>query len=202
MAIRHGAKVLELGLKHDGDVGDALDWSLDHLDRFHCSDFVYDQDGLGLGLAREVERSLAPRNIRYEGFRGGSTPENPSAMYDGHRTNRDAFANRRCQAYFSLRERFWKTYQAVQGEFHDPDELIFLPKDHPLIGQLRSEICRIPVVPHPAGKIALMSKVNMKKPPYNLPSPNLADALVYSFTVSDYISGSWGKPLEYKEAYI
>ena len=57
-------------------------------------------------------------------------------------------------------------------------------------------------MPHPAGKIALMSKVNMKKPPYNLPSPNLADALAYSFTVSDYLSGSWGKPIEYKEAYI
>ena len=202
LAIRHGSKVLELGLKHEGNVSDALDWSLDHLDRYHCSNFVYDQDGIGLGLAREVERALGPRNIRFDGFRGGSTPENPTAMHDGHRTNRDAFANRRCQAYWNVRERFWKTYQAVQGEFHDPDELIFLPKDHPMIGQLRAEICRIPIVPHPAGKIALMSKVNMAKPPLNLPSPNLADALVYCFTVDDYISGSWAKPIEYLENVI
>jgi hypothetical protein len=84
----------------------------------------------------------------------------------------------------------------------DPDELIFLDPDHPLVPQLRSEICRIPVIPHQAGKIALMSKVNMKKPPLNLPSPNLADSLVYAFTVSDYISGSWGKPIQYQEQYI
>ena len=42
------------------------------------------------------------------------------------------------------------------------------------------EICRIPVVPNQNGKIQLMSKVQMAKPPLNLPSPNLADALVYS----------------------
>jgi hypothetical protein len=47
-----------------------------------------------------------------------------------------------------------------------------------------------------------MPKTQMAKPPLSLPSPNLSDALVYSFTVADYISGSWGKPIEYKEAYI
>ena len=202
LAVRHGAKVLELGLKHDGNVSDAFDWSLDHLDRFHCSDYVYDGDGLGLGLAREVERALGPRDIRFEGFRGGSTPENPTAAFDGHRNNRDAFYNRRAQAYWEVRERFWKTYLAVQGEFQDPDELIFLPRDHPMIGQLRAEICRIPLVPNQNGKIQLMPKTQMAKPPLSLPSPNLSDALVYSFTVADYISGSWGKPIEYKEAYI
>ena len=202
LAIRHGAKVLELGLKHDGNVSDAFDWSLDYLDRFHCSNYVYDGDGLGLGLAREVERALGPRDIRHEGFRGGATPENPSAAFNGWKTNRDAFLNRRAQAFWDVRERFWKTFLATQGEFMDPDELIFLPKDHPLIDQLRSEICRIPTVPNNNGKIALMPKPQMKKPPLNLPSPNLADALVYSFTVADYISGSWGKPIEYKEAYI
>jgi len=202
LAVRHGAKVVDMGLKHDGDVAEALDWSLDFVDRHHCSDFVYDQDGLGLGLAREVERALGSRNVGYSGFRGGSTPENPSGMHDGHRTNRDAFANRRCQAYWNVRERFWKTYQANDGEYMDPDELIFLDPEHPLVPQLRSEICRIPVIPHQAGKIALMSKVNMKKPPLNLPSPNLADALVYCFTVTDYLVGSWNKPIAYQETYI
>ena len=95
LAIRHGAKVLEMALKHDGDVSDAFDWSIDHLDRFHCSDYVYDGDGLGLGLAREVERAMAPRNIPFEGFRGGATPENPSGMFNGFKNNRDAFHNKK-----------------------------------------------------------------------------------------------------------
>ena len=42
--------------------------------------------------------------------------------------------------------RFWKTYQAMEGEFIDPDELIFLPKDHALIpqqvGDILSHWCR------------------------------------------------------------
>ena len=202
LAVRHGAKVLELALYHDGDVSQAFDWSLDYLDRYHCSDYVYDGDGLGLGLAREVQRAMEPRNIRYEGFRGGTSPENPTAMFNGFKTNRDAYFNRRTQAFWNVRERFWKTYQAMEGEFHDPDELIFLPKDHEMIDQLRSEICRIPLVPNQSGKLQLMSKVQMAKPPLNLPSPNLADALVYSFTVSDYLSGSWSKPINYTEAYI
>jgi phage terminase large subunit len=202
LAVRHGAKVLDLGLRHEGNVSEAFEWSLEYLDRYHCSNYVYDGDGLGLGLAREVERALAPRDIHFEGFRGGATPTNPSAMFSGFKSNRDAYYNRRAQDYWEIRERFWKTYQAVEGEFMDPDELIFLPKEHPLIDQLRSEICRIPTVPNQNGKIQIMPKGQMAKPPLNIPSPNLADALVYAFTVDDYISGSWGKPIEYKEAYI
>ena len=57
-------------------------------------------------------------------------------------------------------------------------------------------------MPNQNGKLQLMSKVQMQKPPLSLPSPNLADALVYTFTVSDYISGSWGKPIQYQEKYI
>jgi phage terminase large subunit len=202
VVVRHGARVLDMGLKHDGTASDGLDWAVDFLDRHHCDSFVYDQDGVGLGLAREVERSLGNRNITITGFRGGESPENPDAFFDGHRKNRDAFFNRRAQAYWGLRERFWKTYQAADGEYVDPDELIFIDREHPLISQLRSELCRIPLKPHGAGKIQLMSKVEMKKPPLSLPSPDLADAMAYAFSVQDFIHGAWSAPLEYREAYI
>ena len=202
VVVRHGARVLDMGLKHDGTASDGLDWAVDFLDRHHCDSFVYDQDGVGLGLAREVERSLGNRNITITGFRGGESPENPDAYFDGHRKNRDAFFNRRAQAYWGLRERFWKTYQAADGEYVDPDELIFIDREHPLISQLRSELCRIPLKPHQGGKIQLMPKSEMKKPPLSLPSPDLADAMAYAFSVQDFIHGAWSAPLEYKEAYI
>ena len=48
------------------------------------------------------------------------------------------------ESYWDLRERFMKTYQAMQGEVFDPDELIFLDPEDPLISQLRSEVCRLP----------------------------------------------------------
>ena len=200
--VRHGPQVLDMGLKHDGTAADGLDWALDYVDRYHADSFVYDQDGIGLGLAREVERSLGNRNITISGFRGGASPENPDAHYDGHRRNRDAFFNRRAQAFWDVRERFWKTYQANQGEMFDQDELVFLDPEHSLIAQLRSELCRLPLKPHPGGKIQLMTKTEMAKPPLSLPSPNLADAFAYAFSVQDFIMGSWSKPIEYQEAYI
>jgi phage terminase large subunit len=202
VVVRHGARVLDMGLKHDGTASDGLDWAVDFVDRYHCDSFVYDQDGVGLGLTREVERSLGNRNITITGFRGGETPENPDAFFDGHRKNRDAFFNRRAQAYWNLRERFWKTYQAQDGEYIDPDELIFLDPEHSLISQLRSEICRMPLKPHQGGKIQLMPKTERAKPPLSLPSPDLADAMAYAFSVQDFIHGAWSAPIEYKEAYI
>ena len=202
VVVRHGARVLDMGLKHDGTASEGLDWAIDFVDRYHCDSFVYDQDGVGLGLAREVERSMGGRNINITGFRGGQQPENPQSMFDGHRRNADAFFNRRSQAYWGLRERFWKTYQAQDGEYIDPDELIFIDPEHKLVSQLRSELCRLPLKPHSGGKIQLMPKTEMKKPPLSLPSPDLADAMAYAFSVQDFIQGSWSQPLTYTEAYI
>jgi phage terminase large subunit len=202
VVVRHGARILHLGLKHDGTAADGLDWALRYVDDHHADSFIYDQDGIGLGLAREVERSLGSRAVSIDGFRGGETPRDPDGMYDGHRRNRDAFFNKRAQSYWDLRERFMKTYQAMQGEVFDPDELIFLDPDDPLISQLRSEVCRLPLKPHPAGKIQIMPKEQMAKPPFNLPSPNLGDALMMSFYVQDFIQGSWSQPIDYLENYI
>ena len=200
--VRHGARILHMGLKHDGTASDGLDWALQMVTDYHADSFVYDQDGIGLGLAREVERGLGNRNVSIHGFRGGETPRDPDAMYDGHRKNRDAFFNKRAQAYWDLRERFYKTYQAAQGEYHDPDDLIFLDADDGLISQLRSEVCRLPLKPHGAGKIQIMPKTEMAKPPLSLPSPNLGDALMMSFHVQDFVTGSWSKPIDYRESYI
>ena len=202
VVVRHGARVLDMGLKHDGTASDGIDWAFDYVNRYHCDSFVYDQDGIGLGLAREVERGLGNRNIAISPFRGGESPRDPDAYYDGHRKNRDAFYNRRAQAFWDVRERFWKTYQALEGEFHDPDELVFLDPDHPLISQLRSELCRLPLKPHAGGKIQLMPKTEMAKPPLSLPSPNLADAFAYAFSVQDFLQGSWSEPIQYQENYI
>ena len=202
VVVRHGARVLDMGLMHDGTASDGLDWALDYVNRYHADSFVYDQDGIGLGLAREVERGLGNRNVSITGFRGGESPRDPDAMYDGHRKNRDAFFNRRAQAFWDVRERFWKTYQAMDGEVFDPDELVFLDPDHELISQLRSELCRLPLKPHQGGKIQIMPKTEMAKPPLSLPSPNLADAFAYSFSVQDFLMGQWSQPIEYRENYI
>jgi phage terminase large subunit len=199
VVVRHGPVVLQLGLKTDGTASDGLDWAIQHCDDYSADSFIWDADGIGLGLAREVERQLGPRNIQTYQFHGGERPENPDAAYDGHRSNRDAFFNRRAQAYWYLRDRFYKSYQLSQGEFVDPDECIFLDENLPHLSQLRSEVCRIPRKPNANGKIQLMTKSEMAKPPLSLPSPNLADALAYCYSMTDdLMGGAWAMPIEYQ----
>ena len=205
VVVRHGPVVLQLGLKDDGTASEGLDWAIQHCDDYSADAFIWDADGIGLGLAREVERQLGPRNVSIHQFHGGERPENPDAMYDGHRSNKDAFYNRRAQAYWTLRDRFYKSYQLSQGEYIDPDECIFLNENLPHLSQLRSEVCRIPRKPNANGKIQLMTKSEMAKPPLSLPSPNLGDALAYAFAVQDYITGSWAEPIRFSQtadAYI
>ena len=134
LAIRHGAKVLELALKHDGDVrrqrsiGRLITSSGSTARTMYTTATV-------LALVWRVRLSALWLLETYalRAFVAEQAPENPSGMYNGFKTNRDAYFNRRSQAYWHVRERFWKTYQAMEGEFIDPDELIFLPKDHALI---------------------------------------------------------------------
>ena len=206
VVVRHGAQVLKLGLKADGTASDGLDWAIQHVDDYRADSFIYDADGVGLGLAREVERQLGPRSVTIHQFHGGERPENPDMMYDGHRSNKDAFYNRRAQAYWLLRDRFYKTYQLVNGEHIPPDECIFLDPEDRLISALRAEVCRIPRKPNAHGKIQLMTKSEMAKPPLSLPSPNLSDALAYAFAVSDDLMWTqYSKPITYQptaDAYI
>ena len=206
VVVRHGPQVIALGLKSDGTASDGLDWAINYVDDFRADSFIYDADGIGLGLAREVERQLGPRNISIHQFHGGERPANPDAMYDHHRANKDAFYNRRSQAYWQLRDRFYKTYQLVNGEHVPHDECIFLDPEDKLISALRAEVCRIPRKPNAHGKIQLMTKSEMAKPPLSLPSPNLSDALAYAFAISDDIDYvSWQRPIEYQphtDAYI
>ena len=199
VVVRHGPVVIRVDAKSDGTASEGLDWAIQYVDDHAADTFIWDADGIGLGLAREVERQLGPRNVRIEPFHGGERPDSPDQMYDGHRTNKDAFFNRRAQAYWSLRDRFYKSYQLSQGEYVDPDECIFLDPDMPNLAALRAEVCRIPRKPNAHGKIQLMTKSEMAKPPLNLPSPNLADALAYAFSISDDLDyTSWSKPITYE----
>ena len=48
------------------------------------------------------------------------------------------------------------------------------------LDQLRAEVCRIPLKRNNNGKIQIMSKIEMAKKPYQLPSPNMGDSLMMS----------------------
>jgi phage terminase large subunit len=90
------------------------------------------------------------------------------------------FYNVKAQAWWALAERFRKTFKAVRegGEFN-PDEMISLPSGLPHLEQLRAELSRPRVDYGDNGKVQVESKAQMKK--RQIPSPNLADALVMCY---------------------
>ena len=89
------------------------------------------------------------------------------------------FANLRAQMYWRLRDRIFKTYLAVEkGRYYSPDELISFSSAISELTALGSELCRIPRKQVASGKVQILSKAEMKAPPYKLKSPNMADAVM------------------------
>jgi phage terminase large subunit len=182
-AVRKGSVVLDVCEKITGDSNEGMDWALDRCRRDGADWFVWDCDGLGISLKRQVDQELENTKIERFMFRGSESPDDPNSPYSGKdsKTNKDTFMNKRAQYWWKLRERFESTYRAVEKkQYIDPEELISLSSEIDNLDQLRSEVCRIPQKRSNNGKIQIMSKIDMAKKPYELPSPNMGDALMMS----------------------
>ena len=182
-AVRKGSVVLDVCEKITGDSNEGMDWALDRCRRDGADWFVWDCDGLGISLKRQVDQELENTKIERFMFRGSESPDDPNVPYSGKdsKTNKDTFMNKRAQYWWKLRERFESTYRAVEKkQYIDPEELISLSSEIDNLDQLRSEVCRIPQKRSNNGKIQIMSKIDMAKKPYELPSPNMGDALMMS----------------------
>ena len=188
LAVRHGSVVLDVRESKIGDTNEGCDWAINESLKHNVDHFVWDGDGLGIGLKRQVDQALSGKKVDYHIFKGSEGVEHPDQDYievgndSGKRkTNKETFFNKRAQYYWKLRDRFYATYRAVEkGEYISPDDLISLSSDIENLDQLKSEVCRIPLKRNNNGKIQIMSKLDMSKKPYQLPSPNQADALMMS----------------------
>jgi len=185
LVIRRGSVVLEVNEKVTGDSNEGMDWALEGARKAGADWFVWDCDGMGISLKRQVETALTGTKIQWWMFKGSETPDDPETIYasgtEQHRTNRDTFFNKRAQYWWKLRERFEATWRAVeQKKYTNPDDMISLSSDISTLDQLRAEVCRIPLKRNNNGKIQIMSKLEMAKKPYQLPSPNMGDSLMMS----------------------
>lgn len=148
--------------------------------------FVWDGDGMGALLRRQISDSFKGIKCDLRMYRGSNEVEDKKTKYEGlqslgskdkPKTNGDTFYNKRAQYYMKLAQRFYNTYRAVvKKEYVDPDTTISISSDIELIDKLRSEVCRIPRKANGAGKIQLMSKKEMKDK-YDIDSPGMADCL-------------------------
>ena len=189
LCLRHGSVFLNVEAKEGLDINEGCDWALDLAIDKKVDVYIWDCDGLGVGLRRQTLKAIEGKKIDHVEFRGSKGVDNPKQTYqrlDSHsnvksKTNEETFKNRRAQYYWMLRDRFYNAYLAVEkGKYVDPDEMISLSSDIPNMAALRAEVCRIPRKPNGAGLIQIMSKEEMArlKPP--LASPNMADSLMMS----------------------
>ena len=152
--------------------------------------FRYDADGLGAGVrgdARIINQTRVAagvRQIAVEGFRGSDAVFDPDGIVDGTlglagdrgRTNKDYFANRKAQSWWTLRKRFQKTHRwVVDGVACNPDDIVSISPKLPLLTKLVAELSQSTYGVNGVGKIVI------EKKPDGMKSPNCADAAVIKF---------------------
>jgi phage terminase large subunit len=188
-ALRHGSVILDVQENTKDDVNDACDWALDLAIQDGADLFVWDGDGMGVSLKRQVAASLKGKAMDYEMYRGSDGVENPEDIYQDILTpendkqkkkNKHTFKNYRAQYHWKLRDRFLATYRAVvKKEYIDPDEVISISSDIKLLPKLRAEICGIPKIPNGNGLIQIMAKKDMISK-LKKKSPNIAESVIMS----------------------
>jgi phage terminase large subunit len=90
-------------------------------------------------------------------------------------TNGQYFSNYKAQSWWSLRERFRKTYQAVvNNQVFDADELISIDSECSFLEDLKEELS------NPKSKKG-SRKFTVDKAPDGVASPNLADSVMMAY---------------------
>ncbi len=210
LILRHGSVIKDAKLSKLKDVNDGMDWALEYAIENDADHFVWDADGMGLGLKRQVRDYLKGEAIDYTPFRGSGKVLHGNKVFESsemrvkdkskQRTNKQAIKNRRAQKYWDLRTRVYNTYLALtHSEYrHQPVEnLISFSSECEELTQLRTEICKIPRENNPNGLIQIMSKPNMRKK--GISSPNLADPTMMSLITPPVVINS--KPLIFKSPW-
>lgn len=186
-ALRHGSIIKSVKTKAKGEIDEVCDWATDEA-RADCADwFVWDGDGMGTGLKRQIAIAFDNTHTKYHMFKGslaGKAQDNAMDTYQVEdsdpKTYAQTFKNNRAQFYINLATRVYNTYRCVErGEYIDPDEMISFDSDgiEDMAG-LRSEICRIPRKPNPNGLVQIMNKQDMKTE--GIDSPNMSDSIMMS----------------------
>lgn len=146
------------------------------------SEVIYDSVGVGAsagGKFKELNEN-ASRKVKYDKFVAGAKVVNPKKKYNDNKTNQDMFSNAKAQAWWYVADRFRNTYDAItNGTKYNDDELISISSKCRNLTNLCAELSRPRVDYDGNDRVKVESKKDMAK--RDIPSPNLADALIMCF---------------------
>jgi len=174
---RHGSVCLFSEQWHKGDVIASADRVHHYAIEHGADEIVYDSIGVGAGVKAHYGRVAS---VNVQGFNAGGSVIDPEREYILGKKNKDMFSNVKAQAWWAVRDRFYKTFRAVtMGEEYPPEQLISLSSGIKEIEYLKAELSRPWVTYDLNGRVKVESKPDMKK--RGIPSPNLADSLIMAF---------------------
>lgn len=182
--LRHGSVAIDVQEWDRGDVIESSNRVNLYSEQQKADEIIYDSIGVGAGVKAQLGR-IAKINI--QGFNAGGAVMHPESEYMAGKKNKDMFANIKAQAWWSVRDRFYKTWRSIEARKADPncaleyqpDELISLSSSIPKLEYLKAELSRPWVDYDGNGKVKVESKKDMKK--RGIPSPNMADSLIMAF---------------------
>ena len=176
--LRHGSVVTDMQQWRGQDVIYSADKVYLYAQEQDIDRIVYDNIGVGAGVKAQFRRKNG--KVQTLGFNAGGAVYKPDAKYTDDKKNRDMFANIKAQAWWMVRDRFYKTWRAVHhGDNYPEDQLISLSGSLQELEYLTAELSRPQVDYDQNGRVKVESKKDMKK--RGIPSPNRADALVMAF---------------------
>nr|DAU37604.1 MAG TPA: large terminase [Caudoviricetes sp.] len=176
--LRHGSVVTDMQQWRGQDVIYSADKVYLYAQEQDIDRIVYDNIGVGAGVKAQFRRKSG--KVQTLGFNAGGAVYKPDAKYTDDKKNRDMFANIKAQAWWMVRDRFYKTWRAVHhGDSYPEDQLISLSGSLHELEYLTAELSRPQVDYDQNGRVKVESKKDMKK--RGIPSPNRGDALVMAF---------------------
>jgi len=168
----------------------------------------YDAVAIGSNVKSEVNRlkddNLLPDKLRVVPWNAGGkvlhAAERVNADDRDSVRNKDFFANLKAQAWWALRGRVLRTYQAVVGIpdangvitkiSADPDDIFSIDSRLPLLHKVIKELCQA------TASTGSRLKLVVDKSPDGTRSPNLADAIVMAYwpmpRASDFVMVGMG----------
>jgi len=147
-------------------------------------DLQYDCIGVGAGVKGEAnnlaDQGILDKDIHFVPWNAGSAAQNPNGrVIDGDEDspkNKDFYANLKAQAWWELRNRFYRTWRAVtEGADYDADCLISIDSAIPMLRKLEKELSQATISRGPSLRLIV------DKSPPGTKSPNMADAVVMAF---------------------